>query len=536
MRDRGGEVLEGKYRLIRRIGAGGMGSVYLAEHVGIGKRVAVKVLHGEHASNDEAVRRFHQEARAAAAAGHRGIVDVHDIGVTGDGEPYLVMELLDGESLGTLLVREKPIPVRSAVDIALGALSALAAAHRRGVVHRDIKPDNIFLERTISDLPSVKLLDFGVSKMTQPGSLTTTRSGVALGTPHYMAPEQARGEVDLDARVDVYAMGVILYEALTAALPFDAPNCNAVMVRVMTDAPRPPRELRPDLPERLEEVILRAMAKDPANRFRRAEEMIEALLELTEADGADSRARLLYLGPPAAADEPEAPAPAPAHPSTPQTWTTDVPGVTTARSRGLVIAGGGAALLLLAGILWLARTDPPSSVVVAKWVPAAAPAAPPSPPTEPEAVPVTISLEGVPPGARVTLDDAVVPELPIRLPARDVMLRLKVEAEGYEPFSQMILPHGDRTIVVTMTRAATPSGPPARPAARRRTAPASAARPPVRPGPAPSSRPTTQLPPIVQPGPGPARRPAGQLPPIVQPGLPPIVSPGPPPIVSPRPR
>ncbi len=512
MRDRGGEVLEGKYRLLQRIGAGGMGSVWLAEHAGIGKRVAVKLLHRALTENDEALRRFHQEARAAAAVGHRGIVEVHDIGLTGDGEPYIVMELLEGESLGSLLARDGPLPVPLALEVALAALSALAAAHRRGIVHRDIKPDNVFLERTMADVPSVKLLDFGVSKMISAGDPSTTLSGVALGTPRYMAPEQARGEVDLDARIDLYAMGVILYEMLTGVVPFDAPTANAVMVRIMTETPRSPRDLRPDLPEALESLILRAMAKGPADRFRRAEEMIEALLELTPSES-ESRARLHAMAPAGdRGDTDRTPAPPV---ETPQSWSTGVTTPPRAPRRGWALVLGAVFLLALASVAlfwWLRRPNEPAPTVVAKWV---APPTLDAPPVGAE-VPaveasVAIALEGVPAGARVTLDDAVVPELPIRLPPRSVMLRLRIEAEGYEPFTQMILPDRDKTVVVTMTRQQAAR---ARTQARRRREPLG--RPPSTPAQAPA------LPPIVDPGP--------RLPPIVDPGprLPPIVPVGPP--------
>jgi serine/threonine-protein kinase len=514
VRDRGGEILEGKYRLVQRIGTGGMGSVWIAEHMAIGKRVAVKLLHRELAENEEATKRFHQEARAAAAAGHRGIVEVHDIGVTGDGEPYIVMELLEGESLGSLLARENRISVPMALHLALSALSALAAAHRRGIVHRDIKPDNVFLARTM-DLPAVKLLDFGVSKMAA-GNPSTTLSGVALGTPRYMAPEQARGDLDIDARADLWAMGVILYEALTGSVPFDAPTSNAVMVRLMTEEPRPPRELAPELPEKLEAIILRALAKEPADRFRRAEDMIEALLEITESE-TESRARLaaLFL--------PEERGATPIATETPQTWSTSVTAVPSTRHRRAPIVLGALALVALVaiGVGWAVRAGDPAPVE-AKWVApvTATTAAPARGASPPEAEPsVTIALEGLPEGARVLLDDAVVPELPIRLPPRDVMLRLRVEADGHEPFSQMLTPDRDQTIAVSMARrdaaAATPRARPARGRAGGRgpgpVGPAGAA-------PAPAHG----LPPIVDPGPG--------LPPIVDPGprLPPIVPAGPP--------
>ncbi|MBI2892268.1 MAG: serine/threonine protein kinase [Deltaproteobacteria bacterium] len=544
MRDRTGDVLDGKYRLVRLLGAGGMGSVYEAEHLLIGKRLAVKFLHAEFAESSEAVRRFQQEARAAAAAGHRGIVDIHDLGCAPDGAPYLVMELLDGESLGELLARERPISVSLAAAVAIGALSALAAAHRKGIVHRDIKPDNIFLERTLDDRPLVKLLDFGVSKMSSMGVTAMTRAGVALGTPHYMAPEQARGSSDLDARVDIYAMGVILYEALTGVVPFDAPNYNALMVRVITDEPQRPREKRADLPETLEALILRAIAKKPEDRFRRAEDMIEALLPFSEGSehvpgiarrGTPSRPAFTppqvdVVAPTIATGEGVAPneaatgatissevaafpaaatisseiaaaqaSPAPAisrsgDTLTPQSWSKDAPEVPVGKNR-LALVAVGAVLVVAVGVggIWLSSGgDAP--VVEARWSPpvpavpeatwgagrqgaqgtggtaATAPGAQtPSAPgaghagaaagpaasgagatTPPDSV--RIALEGLPPNARVFLDDARISEFPIPLARRDVLMKLRVEADGYAPFSQMVRPDQDRTVVVSMRR------------------------------------------------------------------------------------
>src|SRR5262245_48121419 len=204
--DRTGQIIDGKYRLQRVLGEGGMATVYVAEHCVIGKRVAVKFLHRDFAARPEVVSRFHDEARAAAAIGHPSIIDVHDVGTMADGEPYLVMEYLSGRSLREVLDRQRVQPIGFAAAVAVRVLSALAAAHRKGIVHRDVKPDNIFLLRAIDAVPIVKLLDFGISKM---GSLATgsrTVVGEVLGTLEYMAPEQARGEKTIDARVDLWAM------------------------------------------------------------------------------------------------------------------------------------------------------------------------------------------------------------------------------------------------------------------------------------------------------------------------------------------
>ncbi len=478
VRDRVGEVLDGKYRLLSLIGSGGMGGVYEAEHLEIGKHVAVKFLHVEYARNPEAVRRFHQEARAAAAAGHAGIVDIYDIGKTPDGAPYLVMELLAGESLGGMLKREKAISVALAVVIARGALSALAAAHKKGIVHRDIKPDNIFLAQTSSEGPSVKLLDFGVSKMSQLGVPSATVEGTALGTPHYMAPEQARGELTLDARVDVYAMGVILYEMLAGTLPFDAPNYHALILRVIQDPPRPLSEHRPDVPGELAAVIAKALAKAPADRFANAEALAEALRPFRDAEIPSEVRPSRVPGVVARATAPASSSGAPPHDTlTPGAWVTDSQGPREHGGRGRWIAIIVAVLLAVAGGVYFASSGSRSDVVEARWTdtasrpsspptealesphaaatrPALAPQPPAPGPTE-AAAPgsVSIALEGVPAEARVFLDDALVPQLPIRIPRGDVMRRVRVEADGHAPFSAMVVPDHDQSLTVVLTAA-----------------------------------------------------------------------------------
>jgi serine/threonine protein kinase len=472
VRDRVGEVLDGKFRLLELIGSGGMGSVYQGEHLEIGKRVAVKFMHVQFARNPEAVRRFHQEARAAAAAGHPGIVDIYDIGRAPDGAPYLVMELLDGESLGALLLREKVISVSMAVAIARGALSALAAAHKKGVVHRDIKPDNVFLEQTSSEGPSVKLLDFGVSKMSQLGVPSSTVEGTALGTPHYMAPEQARGELTLDARVDVYAMGVILYEMLAGALPFDAPNYHALILKVVSDPPRPLRERRPELPEELAAVVMKALAKTPADRFASAEALAEALRPFRDADASSGSSPGLPGAPTTPGLGAEATHSARQDTPTPRTWVTESPVAFEGSGRWRWMGAGLAGLVVVGVGAYLVGSGP-ADVVEARWTDLSAstsPTPPPAPGPQAASPPaqgaapgsVAIALEGAPPGARVFLDDARVPQLPMRIPRGDVMRRIRVEADGHAPLSTMVVPDRDQTLTVTLTaepaKAARPPG------------------------------------------------------------------------------
>lgn len=283
------QTLNGRLRVLRRIGEGGMGTVYVAEHVDLGKHVAVKVLNAQYAGQSDLISRLHSEARHAAAIHNEHIVDVFDIGVAEDGRPYVVMELLQGESLAERLRR---CPVLSEVDtlrIGRQLASALAAAHKSGIVHRDIKPENIFLcPREGGDF--VKVLDFGISKAastssTSPGEPLAktadprlTRTGAILGTPLYMSPEQVRGET-LDHRVDIYGFGIVLYECLTGSVPFLAPSYLAVIAKILTETPAPPRERCPEraLPEALEQIVLRAMAHDREARYPSMDTLLEDL-------------------------------------------------------------------------------------------------------------------------------------------------------------------------------------------------------------------------------------------------------------------
>ena len=280
-----GDVIDGKYRLVHLLGQGGMGSVYEAEHIQIAKKIAVKFLKTELLQEAEYTQRFIREARAASATGHKSIVDIHDIGQSAEGDLYLVMELLEGESLADLLDKQPMLGVSQAAYITAHILSALAAAHEHGIVHRDIKPENTFLEYTGQTWPEVKLLDFGASKIAevagpQAGRLTAT--GIVLGTPYYMSPEQAKGLLDVDHRADLYAVGVLLYETLTGRLPFSGANYNQVMAAVLSEPFDTPRTINPSLPEELERVVLRAMMRDRSQRYQSASQMLQDLLPFVE--------------------------------------------------------------------------------------------------------------------------------------------------------------------------------------------------------------------------------------------------------------
>jgi serine/threonine-protein kinase len=274
-----GKVLGETYEIARLVGEGGMGRVYEARHLRLkDRRFAIKVLHPEFARHADVVARFQREAETASSIGHPNVIDVFDVHKTVDGVPYLVGEFLDGEELGEHIKRVGRLPVPRAVTVARQVCRALGAAHARGIVHRDMKPENVFLvERDGATI--IKVLDFGISKAASPEA-HLTRTGMIMGTPSYMAPEQARGE-NVDLRADVYAIGALLYHALTGQRPFDSDDPTSTLRMVLTEDPPRPRSLAPDVPEALELVIQRSMAKDPRDRYQTTAELDRALLPST---------------------------------------------------------------------------------------------------------------------------------------------------------------------------------------------------------------------------------------------------------------
>ncbi len=277
-----GRVIGDKYGVRAVIGEGGMGTVYEAEHLTIGRKVAIKVLNRAHLGRREAVARFHQEARAAGAIGHPNICEIYDVGNLDDGSPYLVMERLHGKTLADRINLEGALPFEDVITALTQVLSALVAAHHKNIIHRDVKPENIFLSERVGCTPVVKILDFGISKFEgEDPDLSLTRTGMVMGTPFYMAPEQARGEI-IDHRVDVYACGVMLYEALTGRRPFIANNYNALVVQILATQPKDPREIRPAIPAGFVPLIFKALAKKREDRYRNAEAFLKDLLLLQE--------------------------------------------------------------------------------------------------------------------------------------------------------------------------------------------------------------------------------------------------------------
>ncbi|MEC7521562.1 MAG: serine/threonine-protein kinase [Myxococcota bacterium] len=374
--DRAGAVLDGRYRILSRLGAGGFGVVYLAEHVALRRRVAVKLLEIQGGRRPEVRDRFLREARLGAAIRHPNVVAIHDFGFLEDegGVPFMVMDYLEGEDMAASIDRDLWAPAEAA-RVLSDVLGGLAALHDLGIVHRDLKPENVFMVEEDGRAFPV-LLDFGISrslgKVEGLESAVPTRDDIVQGTPYYMSPEQAQGR-PVDARSDVYSAGVLLYEALSGALPFEGETPFDVVLEVVTGAPRPLELAAPHVPDPLLRVVERAMAKDPAERFADARAMRAALDRAVDEAGLSVLSsldgwRLEVSGVRPVHRLEEAP-------PAPEKWDEDLP--TEPRTRPLLVetasspdalpaglrprpapwlAGGLAALVLLAGGLWLAAS------------------------------------------------------------------------------------------------------------------------------------------------------------------------------------
>ncbi len=441
-----GVVIAGRYRLETLIGEGGMARVWRGVDLTLERTVAVKFLFlREDRDRRTMIDRFLREARIAAAVRHPNVVDLLDFGTTEEGRPFMVMELLDGEPLEARLHRAPALTLEELVRIAAGILDGLASVHKAGIVHRDLKPDNVFLLDDDGEVRP-KLLDFGVSRETDATSgrrsALTTNDGYLVGTPEYMSPEQARGLRDVDWRTDIYSTGVVLYEAMTGQLPYTAEAVGDLIIDIVAAAAPPVKALRPEVGDRISEVVARAMSAKREDRFQSAREMREALLAAAEESlGMGVRASLPLV---VAARRSVGPAPRPPRPDGDATTLDglEMPwGASAVPSIGVAPAARSswsvetalpeapprrpwlpiAAMLAipLAGVgTWYALRDP----VAAEPAPPArtAPVAvePPAPEPAPEPAPViaepepeepavvSVTLDDLPPRARVRVDDA----------------------------------------------------------------------------------------------------------------------------------
>lgn len=289
--DRVGEILLGKYRVERELGRGGMGVVYAARHLELGEAVAIKLLLPESEQDADLVRRFVREARASARIRSEHVCRVTDVGRLPGGEPYMVMELLHGQDLDQVLAANGPLPIADAVEYVLQAIEAIAEAHAASIVHRDLKPANLFLTRKRNGAPCIKVLDFGISKLADPmapSRAAATHTMALLGSPFYMPPEQLESSTNVDARADLWAIGVMLHQLLTAQLPYVADSLPGLVLRVMREPPAPLRQRRPEVPVELEAVILRCLEKDRAARWPDAASLAAALAPFAPVRAAHS--------------------------------------------------------------------------------------------------------------------------------------------------------------------------------------------------------------------------------------------------------
>lgn len=467
-----GQVVASRYRVIEKLGEGGMGTVYRAEHVAIGKQLALKVLLPEYARKADLKERFLREARAAAAIGHENIVDITDFGETPSGSVFFAMEFLDGQDLAHHVKRGGALGWVRAKPILLQICRALGAAHAKSIIHRDMKPENVILIEREGRPDFVKVLDFGIAKVSgaTDGEQRLTRTGMIFGTPEYMSPEQAQGHHP-DHRVDIYAVGVIMYELLSGQVPFKADTFMGILTKHIFEEPVPPSQLNPEahIAPEVEAIALKAMVKDRNHRYQSMAEMAAAIAhaptrllrpsgEVQPAGAAlvlPATPRPASIGPPAAQP---APAVATAQTQLGRQGGDEGAGDALAlelsrRARWPIYLGAAVLAIGLAGLAigWLSRASSPRA-------PATVSAPTPAPS-------VVVAIESEPSGAQVLKGTLPVGHTPLQLAlpqgGRGVMLTFRLA--GHEPLREPIVPDAPgKRLRVRLQRQ--PGPPPSRPA------------------------------------------------------------------------
>jgi serine/threonine-protein kinase len=438
-----GEVVGGRFVVERVLGVGGMGVVVAAHHSHLDQTVAIKFLRRDAAKDELAVNRFLREARAAIALQSEHVVRVMDAGRLDDGLPYLVMEYLSGQDLDQVLERRGRLPLEEAVEYLLQAMEAIADAHAAGIVHRDLKPSNLFVSKRADGSPHVKVLDFGISKAfdaTGAQQVNLTATSMTLGSPLYMSPEQVRSSKMVDARTDVWALGIIAYEVLAGVQPFDAETVTGLCAKIVADEPPPLRSIRPDVPAAFEAVVLRCLEKNPASRYQSVAELALALRPFASAEARASVTRITRSTgglKPTLASAGDRVSQADARSSTPRPSETvgnaeTVASWQGAERRGKQVKTAGAAT---AGLLMMAAL----AIALARWPRAAAPS----------------------PAPRAASSAASVVELPSPS-ASPAAPRAMVEAVPSAPLAETSSP--EPSAPASAASARTPATPPRRPA------------------------------------------------------------------------
>jgi serine/threonine protein kinase len=439
-----GRVIKGRYRVERQLGRGGMGTVYLAEQLSVGRKVALKVLRGDFARDDGFEARFQQEAKLVAGLNERRnprVTLVHDFDQTEDGALFIVMEWLEGRVLSEVIQRDRALDLPRAVRLATQIAEGLEAAHRANVVHRDVKPQNIMVLDAGDD---IKLMDFGIARLRDAGT-SMTRAGTMMGTPDYMSPEQIEGQ-DITEKTDMYSFGIVLYEMLTGTVPFRASTQAAVLSKQLQEQPVPPSRLRPEIPRELEAIVLKALEKDPAKRERDMAAIVRALRETSRRLGSEAVDESTHGAPTLIVDRVRAMPPEPAAPTMqveptfvaarPPVVRDPAPDLTVVRQeappdmdapghapgaparpathlrKSLAIGGAVAAVLVVgvATVVYLVRVPPPPSASTTSAPAAATPG--PAPASPPVAVAAPGGLEIVPsrPPEPVTQPEPIAPK------------------------------------------------------------------------------------------------------------------------------